>query len=91
MNVPETQRVAIYQNDKPVGIIESKLDKPEMLGGRIVTMSWHGAFLGNEIHTGSVAEAFHEAQRIAAEKGLRRITVRDGSEVTTIYTPAFEE
>lgn len=91
MNVEETQRVAIFQNNKPVGLVTSKLDKPAALGGNIITMGWHGICLGEEIHAGGISEVYKQARKIAAERGLRKIFIGDGTDVDTLYTPATEE
>lgn len=91
MYIPDNQRIAIFWNDKPIGIVTGVLSKPKVLGGNISIVGWRGTCLGEEIAEQSPNEVYKEARRIAGAKGLRHISIYDGSEVTTIYTPAFEE
>ena len=91
MHIPDNQKIAIYQNGKPVGLVYCRKTRPSTLGGEIEITSWHGEFLGEQIAEQSPNEVYRRAREIAKAKGLRRIFLGNGEDVTTLYTPAFEE
>ena len=91
MYIPDNQKIAIYWNDKPVGLVVGVLSRPKLLGGDIAIVSWRGECLGEEIAGQSPNEVYREARRIAKERGLRHICLWDGADVRTLYTPAQEE
>ena len=91
MIVPDNQKIAIFWNDKPIGLVTNYLHKPSLLKGKITTVVWRGECLGEPIADGSPSEVYRRARMIAKEKGLRHIWIGDGSDVDTLYTPAFED
>lgn len=91
MNIPDNQRIAIYWNDKPIGLCVGRLSKPPLFEGAISIVGWHGTCLGEEIAAQCPNEVYKRAREICKAKGLHGICMGDGANVTTIYTPAFEE
>lgn len=91
MHIPDNQKIAIYWNDKPIGLCVGSLSKPPLFEDAISIVGWHGYCLGEEIAEQSPNEVYRRARTICKEKGLHHISLGDGSKVTTIYTPAFEE
>ena len=91
MQIPDNQKIAIYWGDKPIGLVVGKKSKPRTLLEEIEIVSWFGEMLGEEIAEQSPNEVYRRARRIAREKGLHRIHLRPGNDVTVLYTPAFEE
>lgn len=91
MLIPDNQKIAIYWNDKPVGLVVGRISRPSMFDGKIATVSWFGECLGEEIREQSPNEVYRRAREIAKARGLRHICLGDGSDVHTIYTPAQEE
>ena len=91
MIIPDNQKIAIYWNGKPVGLVVGHLVKPPLFDGEISIVGWRGTMLGEEIARQSPNEVYKEARRIAKEKGLHGISMHEGSDVKVLYTPAFEE
>ena len=91
MNIPDNQRIALYWNDKPIGLVQNYTYRPTMFGGEIVIQAWKGEMLDEEINEQSPNEVYRRAREICKAKGLHGIYMGDGANVTTIYTPAFEK
>lgn len=92
MNIPDNQKIAIYWNNKIVGLVVGRLTKPSTLNREITILSWHGECLGEEIGAQSPNEVYKEARRIAHSKGLHGIFFAPcDDDVVVIHTPAFEE
>ena len=91
MNIPDNQKIAIYWNDKPIGLVTGVLSKPQVLREEIAIVAWHGTCLGEEIAEQSPNEVYRRAREIAKAKGLRHIHLEPGEDVTTLYMPAIEE
>lgn len=91
MLIPDNQKIAIYWNDKPVGLVVGRMSRPSMFDGKIAIVGWHGECLGEEIAEQSPNEVYRRAREIAKARGLRHICLGDGSDVNILYTPAQEE
>ena len=91
MHIPDNQRIAIFWNDKPIGLVYGYLYRPRTLREEIVILAWRGELLGEQLGAQSPNELYREARQICKAKGLHGIYLGNGADVTTIYTPAFEE
>lgn len=91
MYIPDNQKIAICWGDKPIGLVVGVPYKPSMFGKEITMLAWHGEMLGEEIAEQSPNEVYRRAREIAKAHGLRQINLQNGADVTTLYSPAFEE
>lgn len=85
----EGQKVAMYWNGKPIGILVSRIAEP--YDGVFETV-WEGWCLGEHVRpTESLLRAESRLGRIASKRGLHTFRFDNGAEVTELAVPAMEE